>query len=1114
MKRFRPKLASVFLLLATGISVECYGQRQAIAPPSPQGGALMRSINIPVSYYTGTASINLPLYIAGLQGIQIPIQLDYQASGIKVNDAATWVGLGWRLVAGGRITRMVKGGPDEKGFCRPPSLTSDGCVATDLTKWTIGSIGDRLDNHFDSEADLFYFELPGASGRFFVDYNGHVWDMPYQNMKIEWCDKTLPSNYFKITDNSGTQYIFKSIETTQYQFNDEKIVSFPSTWNLTQVITQTGEKIDFTYVVGPTIYNLIENISTSMLDNEVKEVQKDYSHITIYPQYLRKILWRNGAAEFVADSIPYGNSYVIRLREMQINAQNRRLKSFAFDYNTFPNGSLQLVNVQENNDNLEGDRYTFLYNTGCNLPGRSSHDTDHFGYYNGPNSSKGYNYPKGGFSEDMPDKGADKEPHWPYTMADMLTEIQYKGGGRKVFRYESQAADECVSAGVRIKQIEEYSKSDDLNPRITKYIYQKSNDGMLTNISSGEVYSSKVNYASGSNMIIQGKSPYTIYNSNNDYIYDVSGSAIVYSEVREVLPNGAYNIYQYTSFHTDQCNDIQPKKYKINREGFFDQSSARFGINCPQTSCFFRRGLLLEQNSYSASGAQVVKTINRYDFTAPSKKEVYNYFIAHKYMDDIDKDKAKPIYYMGRYNWVSQPVYLDSTIVIQGPYNLYASTEHLYDTTYLTSKSSIQRDAEGNLFTISITHPFDYGIQSGFASPMQSALTMMQRRNMRTMPVESISYKNGKITGAELTLYRMSDLPDSAVLADRKLVLKLDRPIDQMNFTKSSIKANGTFSYDSRYEVTTIYDKYDNWGNPTCSHTPHGSYQSVIYGYDHSLPIAQVKNAQGGGSEDYTTEQDYSFMANASPVSRSISVNTTQTIRLEIDLAIDSLITIPGDCTADLVLRNTSTGQTQTYSPEIQSFGSISNCRLLFTMPVSPGNYSMTLNINMIPVISWNLTGRYTLSTLHHSDARDKEIFHTSFEEGDEGAESSTAKTGSRIHNGTYTVDTRNFIPGTYKVVYWESSDGGSTWQRIDQTMQVTSSSTSYEVGVSGKSIDELRILPARAEMTTYTHLPGIGMTSQTDLNGNTVYYEYDALGRLSAIRDNERRLLKSYQYQ
>lgn len=49
--------------------------------------------------------------------------------------------------------------------------------------------------------------------------------------------------------------------------------------------------------------------------------------------------------------------------------------------------------------------------------------------------------------------------------------------------------------------------------------------------------------------------------------------------------------------------------------------------------------------------------------------------------------------------------------------------------------------------------------------------------------------------------------------------------------------------------------------------------------------------------------------------------------------------------------------------------------------------------------------------------------------------------------------------------------------------------------------------------MTTYTYLPGIGITSQTDVNGNTTYYEYDSLGRLVTIKDNERHLLKKYEY-
>lgn len=54
----------------------------------------------------------------------------------------------------------------------------------------------------------------------------------------------------------------------------------------------------------------------------------------------------------------------------------------------------------------------------------------------------------------------------------------------------------------------------------------------------------------------------------------------------------------------------------------------------------------------------------------------------------------------------------------------------------------------------------------------------------------------------------MSDLPDSTVYVDRKLALKLDKPLDPAHSTKSSISANGTFTYNSRYEVTVIYDKY------------------------------------------------------------------------------------------------------------------------------------------------------------------------------------------------------------------------------------------------------------------------------------------------------------------
>lgn len=60
---------------------------------------------------------------------------------------------------------------------------------------------------------------------------------------------------------------------------------------------------------------------------------------------------------------------------------------------------------------------------------------DHWGYYNGPNSSNGSLFPAHTvLGHAIP--GADRTPHWPCTSANMLTSVTYKGGGKKEFEYE------------------------------------------------------------------------------------------------------------------------------------------------------------------------------------------------------------------------------------------------------------------------------------------------------------------------------------------------------------------------------------------------------------------------------------------------------------------------------------------------------------------------------------------------------------------------------------------------------------------------------------------------------------------------------------------------------
>jgi hypothetical protein len=87
-----------------------------IIPPSPDAAALGKYGTIPVGLHTGVPNIEIPLYTIRSGQLELPISLSYHASGIKVDEIASWVGLGWTLNAGGVVTRSIVGGAMTWGF--------------------------------------------------------------------------------------------------------------------------------------------------------------------------------------------------------------------------------------------------------------------------------------------------------------------------------------------------------------------------------------------------------------------------------------------------------------------------------------------------------------------------------------------------------------------------------------------------------------------------------------------------------------------------------------------------------------------------------------------------------------------------------------------------------------------------------------------------------------------------------------------------------------------------------------------------------------------------------------------------------------------------------------
>jgi hypothetical protein len=74
--------------------------------------------------------------------------------------------------------------------------------------------------------------------------------------------------------------------------------------------------------------------------------------------------------------------------------------------------------------------------------------------------------------------------------------------------------------------------------------------------------------------------------------------------------------------------------------------------------------------------------------------------------------------------------------------------------------------------------------------------------------------------------------------------------------------------------------------------------------------------------------------------------------------------------------------------------------------------------------------------------------------------------------------------------------------------------SSGGKISITGiANMDELRLYPEKARMTTTTYDPLYGKIAECDQNNRITYYEYDSKGRMRAIKDDEGAIIKLYEY-
>ncbi len=474
-----------------------------VIPPSPEAQEFMKYGEYPVDYSTGLPTIEIPLYTVKTNQLELPIYLSYHASGIKPEDIASVVGLGWTLFSGGMVSRSVKGKPDENGLLDygiksyqmiySSPVDANNYVSTDLCNYLYGtSKGDR-----DSESDSYsYFTNKNISGNFVFDINKKLFKISANNDSIIW--NYSNGNWFHIIDEKGIHYYFEQKENLRINSD----YTSPFTWYLTKMISpDRNDSICFEYFKNAYLYDKRTESHYAFFGDSPETLlcypytdqsglaRRSYSYSSSEHVMISKITFKNGYVDFIYNN----NRSDMRAHKLDsvkifnniVSTSPICIKKYKFNYGYFGNTSskytcrLKLNEVQVY-DGVGSfiNKYTLGYNTvelppyiNPNYTGTRYYPYDFWGYYNGQSSNEhmlAY-LP----SQNTP---ANRTPDAYYAQASILTQVSYPTGGHTNFYYELNRMDDSTHVGgLRIKRIE--SSIDAISSPILKtYTYSGANN--------------------------------------------------------------------------------------------------------------------------------------------------------------------------------------------------------------------------------------------------------------------------------------------------------------------------------------------------------------------------------------------------------------------------------------------------------------------------------------------------------------------------------------------------------------------------------------------------------------------------------------------------------------
>lgn len=245
-----------------------------------------------INKYNGSANINLNIYsITDPVGeFSFDLNLSYNTSGVKVQDEASWVGLGWSFFEDIIITREINGFDDLRNYQNntgseldaesigwifsPTFLKFDGSKI-DISEEDLSYLEEkyRLQQPIDTEPDLFTVRLPDISLQFFlpkINQGGGILEADIINNNAHKVFYDLSNETFEVIDDKGNVFIFSAKEfTTTYSSWDAPEASseefalygispwhtnqtrkLNTGWKISSLTSYNNRTIDFNYEDG------------------------------------------------------------------------------------------------------------------------------------------------------------------------------------------------------------------------------------------------------------------------------------------------------------------------------------------------------------------------------------------------------------------------------------------------------------------------------------------------------------------------------------------------------------------------------------------------------------------------------------------------------------------------------------------------------------------------------------------------------------------------------------------------------------------------------------------------------------------------------------------------